>query len=85
MSIRCGSCKDRHDTVGDVRDCFAEAAHWNEVDSEANYLAEAAAENAWLRHAEDAGWQEALLDRAMEDARGVVQFEDAYAMAMGEL
>ncbi len=44
--------------------------------------AERWAENAWLRHAENAGWQEALLAEQIENERGVVQFADAFKMAL---
>lgn len=45
--------------------------------------AEVQAENAWLRHAESVGWQETALERQIEQARGVISFEDAYAAATG--
>lgn len=27
MSVKCGSCKDKHETVNDVRDCYAQAQY----------------------------------------------------------
>lgn len=75
-----------HDSVAQVKLCYAREGgirsheevaildHWA-AESEAEIYAE----NAWLRHAESAGWEEAELDRQMEDRRGVIQFSDALA------
>gem|GEM_PF-4963487 len=46
--------------------------------------AELYAENAWLRHAENAGWEDSEMERQIEAERGVIQFSDAYAMSQGE-
>ncbi len=43
---------------------------------------EIAAENAWLIHAENAGWQETELERQYEDAMGVIPFSEAYAASL---
>lgn len=46
--------------------------------------AELYAENAWLRHAENAGWEDSEMERQIEAERGVIPFSDAYAMSQGE-
>lgn len=43
------------------------------------------AEGAYVRNAEQAGYWEAAAERAWEDSRGVVQFDDAYRAACPEL
>lgn len=45
--------------------------------------AERRAEMGYERYLEDRGWMEAEAERAWEDSRGVVQFSDAMAQAMG--
>lgn len=55
--------------------------------AEAEYYAREAAaerwaEDAWLRHAENAGWQETALEEQIENERGVIQFADAFKMAL---
>lgn len=82
--VRCGNHhpKDqvRHVNVQAVHLCFART--WDE---QAQMEAEIHAEGAWLRQAENAGYWETGAERAWEDARGVVQFEDAYRAACPEL
>jgi hypothetical protein len=73
---RCGNCRDRHATADTVRDCYAITRA-----EQAEAAAEAAAENAYERYLENRGYDEAAAERAWEDARGVVQFEDAYRAA----
>lgn len=75
-SIRCGSCKGTHESVAAVRDCYAEQA-----DARAESAGEQAAELRNEQRLENTGWEESANDRAHEDALGVVQFEDAMAMA----
>ena len=50
-------------------------------DGESLYEAESSAENAWLRAAENAGWMDTMLDEQMEQARGVIPFQEALAMS----
>jgi hypothetical protein len=52
---------------------------WEEESGRADWEAERAHERAL----EDRGWAEAMLQRQMEDARGVIQFEDAMEIAFG--
>jgi hypothetical protein len=69
-----------HDSVDAVKDCH----YWNTMDEDtaiAEALAEQRAENSYVQHMENVGWAEAALDRRMEDARGVVQFSDAWDLA----
>jgi hypothetical protein len=54
-----------------------------EADRYAEFKAEQEAENAWLRHAENAGWMEAEAERLWEDRRGVIQFDEALHAALG--
>lgn len=42
---------------------------------------EIAAENAWLHHAENAGWQETQAEEEYERAMGVIPFSEAYLNA----
>lgn len=51
----------------------------DEADAKAERDAELAAE----RYFENQGWYEAMAEREHEDSRGVIQFEDAMAMAYG--
>ena len=46
--------------------------------------AEIWAENAWLRHAENAGWEETELERQIEAERGVIPFDVAMRQAEAE-
>lgn len=75
----------KHDSVDQVRECH-EREHYNDylagIDDWDGALQ---AELAYERHLEDRGRDEAELDRRMEDARGVIQFEDAYAAALAGL
>jgi len=81
-----------HDSVAQVRLCYSREdgirSH-EEIGQLEEWAAQQAgelwAESAWLRHAENAGWEDAEFDRQMEDARGVVQFEDAYAAAQDDV
>lgn len=41
------------------------------------------AEMGYERYLEDRGWMEAEAERAWEDSRGVIQFEDAMREALG--
>jgi hypothetical protein len=99
MAVVCGNCKQvygktvtsiiTHPTAADVRKCYENKYAWEAYlesgEAEAEAAAEAWAEGAWLRHAENAGWQETELTRQVEDSRGVVQFDEAYATALAAL
>ena len=45
-SIRCGSCKERHESVGDVKDCYAYMEH-AEAEAQAEAEMEKRAERWW--------------------------------------
>jgi hypothetical protein len=53
---------------------------WCQAARDEYYAAEAAIECAY----EDAGWAEAEAQRDYEDRMGVVQFEDAFRLAVGD-
>jgi uncharacterized membrane protein len=59
------------------------ADRWEIENAAEIYRMESQAENAWLRHAENAGWMEAEAERQWEDSRGVIQFDEALAAALG--
>lgn len=88
MVVRCGNPiheeqvadEHHHANVAEVRSCFLtapvvsiEEADYDE-DQRAQQAGELWAENAWLRAAENSGWEEAELDARMEAARGVIPF-----------
>lgn len=96
MPIRCGNRKAHggdpkpyHPTKEDVRRChlteggIASIREQSDADSEA--AAEAWAESAWLRAAENAGADEADLERQVEASRGVVSFADASAASKRQM
>jgi hypothetical protein len=73
---RCGNCKNHHATAADIRACYARDRELlQRADSEFD------ADTAYTRYLEDRGHDEAVAERAWEDARGVVQFDDAYRQA----
>lgn len=51
------------------------------LEAQTDYQAERDAENAWLRHAESAGWQETALEERIENERGVISFGAAFRAA----
>lgn len=83
MAIRCRAMDEvhSHETVSEVRDCYDWKYYVESGAAEADARAECAAEMANERWFEDRGWAEALAEREWEDARGVIQFEDAMALA----
>lgn len=91
MAIAGASMGLTNKMVGDIvrGDGFPEAnplndPDWTIEDEMAEQAAEMQAEDAWLRHAENAGWADAEAQRDYEDSMGVVQFEDAFREALGE-
>jgi len=68
-----------HRSVDEVRNCHAEAAYW--AQAEASYNPDEDGSDAYVRHLENAGYDEAYAERQWEDARGVVQFSDAWDLA----
>jgi len=76
----CGYCKARHLNVTAIRDCYDAGLRY-EADLE-QIAAEHAAELAAERWHEDRGWDAARADEAIEAARGVIPFHEAYAAAL---
>jgi hypothetical protein len=74
-----------HESVADVKDCFAYEAYCNSPEAEADARAEAEAEMAYERHLEDRGWMEAAAFEEWEASRGVIPFHVAAEMADARL
>lgn len=91
--VSCGRCRKesgtevKHNSVAEVRACYeapqSRYADFLDGEAAAEARAEYEAEMRYERHLEDRGADEAYAERQWEDARGVVQFEDAFAAAVG--
>lgn len=77
--IRCGCCLSFHSTATDIRNCYADVA-----EGQAQAEAESAAELAYERKLEDAGWQEATAQDDYEARNGVVGFIESWHLASPE-
>jgi epoxyqueuosine reductase QueG len=80
MNIRCGNCKERHESVSAVRECYDEDARM--AYEEQMFADVARAEAGYERWLEDRGADEAAAQDAYEAARGVIPFDVAYAAAL---
>lgn len=82
-SIKCRAtgALHTHESVAEVKNCYAYEAYCNSPEAEADARAEAEAEMAYERHLEDRGWMEAAAFEEWEASRGVVQFRDAMEAA----
>jgi len=90
--VSCGRCRKdsgtevKHASSAEVRACYeapqSRFADFRDAEDADQARAEYEAEMAAERYFENRGWEEAELDRRMEDAAGVVQFSDAYAAAV---
>src|SRR3982751_1911675 len=70
--VKCGNCKRRHSNVAAVKDCYA-GPDYND--------GAAAAEQAYERHLEDRGYDEARFQDEMEARNGVISFSQAWDLA----
>lgn len=69
--IKCGNCRDRHTSVDEVKACYAQM----QANVEAQ-RAELAAEQAYERHLEDRGFDDARAQEDHEARTGAVSFEE---------
>ena len=70
--------KSKHHHIDPANGAEGETFDWHEppIEDEDGQI-------AYIRHLENQGWAEAEGHRRWEEDRGVVQFADAYAQALG--